>query len=706
MEREFSVTGMSCAGCAARVEKGVAAVPGVTAVQVNLLAKSMKVSAEGVEDEAIMAAVRRMGFGVAAVQAAQAPQAVPAAALGRRAALSLLLLVPLAVAHFALPHGWLSAWVQLALVLPIVWLNRAFFTKGCSALLHGGPGMDTLVALGAGVALADGVVHLVVGVPGTVFFESAGMILSFVSIGKWLESRATQRTGRALEKLAGLLPDNATVLRGGQELVVPAAELTAGAVVLVRPGERVPADGVVVQGVSMVDEAALTGESMPVEKGVGSKVYAGALNQHGALQLKVLAARPEWALSGVIQLVRRAAADKAPSARLADRLAAVFVPLVLLLACATAAAWVAAGETWDFALARAVAVLVISCPCALGLATPVAIMVGAGRGAEWGILFRSGEALECAGRATCAVLDKTGTLTLGEPVVTDVLPQGCAREELLQLAASLEMEANHPLAKAVRKAGPAPLYAAGHMYLPGRGIRATVQGEPCAAGNAALMRELGVEVQEPTELMEEGKTLIHIARSGRWLGTLAIADAARPTAAAAVQSLRAQGLRVLMTTGDNARTARAIAARVGVEEVYAHALPGDKEALVRRLQAEGQSVAMVGDGINDAPALTRANVGIAIGAGTDVAIESAGIILMHSDPLDIPRAIALSRAILRKIRQNLFLALVYNLLAIPLAAGLLYHPLGLLLPPAVSALAMGLSSVSVTLNALRLRTWG
>lgn len=704
MERVFHVMGMSCAGCAARVEKCVAALPGVSAVQVNLLAKTMNVQAEGISNAEIAAAVQRIGFTAEAQQPAQPPRpAAPAPSLGRRAGLSALLLAPLAAAHFTLPHGELSAWVQLALALPIVWLNRAFFAKGFSALRQGGPSMDTLVALGAGVALADGLVHLALHTPGAVYFESVGMILSFVSIGKWLESRATQRTGQAIEQLACLLPDTATLLRNGREETVPAESLHSGDRALVRPGERIPADGVVIQGASAVDESALTGESMPVEKVSGSKVFAGTVNQHGALHINVSCVRADCALSGVIRLVRDAAAHKAPVARLADRMAAVFVPLVLTLACLTALSWALAGETWDFALARAVAVLVISCPCALGLATPVAIMVGAGRGAEWGVLFRSGEALEAAGKTTCVLLDKTGTLTLGEPGVTDVLPHGVSRDELLQLAAALEADANHPLAKAIRKAGPSPLHATGHTYLPGRGVRAMVQGSPCAAGNAAYMRELGVAVEEEPRLMDEGKTLIHLAREGQWVGSIAIADTPRPTAAAAVHALRAQGLRVLMATGDNARTARAIAAHVGIDEVHATALPADKEALVRRLQSEGQRVAMVGDGINDAPALARADVGLAIGAGADVAIESAGIILMHSDPQDIPRAMRLSRAILRKIRQNLFLAFIYNLLAIPLAAGLFYHPFGLLLPPAISALAMGLSSLSVTANALLLR---
>lgn len=705
MEREFRITGMSCAGCAARVQKCVAALPGVSSVQVNLLTKSMKVSAEGAADADICAAVKRLGFGAEAEETPPPPPP-PGISPGWRAGLSALFLVPLAAAHALLPHGvmW-SAWVQLAVALPIVWLNRVFFIRGIGALRHAGPSMDTLVALGAGVALADGLVHLALSRPGMVYFESAGMILAFISIGKWLESRATQRTGRALEHIASLLPAEATLLSGiGGESCVPAAGLRPGDRVLVRPGERIPADGTVLQGVSAVDEAALTGESMPVSKTAGARVFAGTLNHHGALQVKVDRAREDYALSEVMRLVRDAAAHKAPMARLADKLAAVFVPVVLALALATAVCWALAGETWEFAVARAVAVLVISCPCALGLATPVAIMAGAGRGAEGGILFRSGEALEAAGRVSCTLLDKTGTLTSGVPCVTDVLPQHGSREELLQLAAALEGGSQHPLAKAILSAAPPAPVAAEHTYLPGRGVRAYVQGELCAAGNAAFMRELGVRIpQEPTELMAAGKTLLHIARGSVWMGCIAVADAPRPGAAAAVQALRSLGQRVLMATGDHALTAQAIASGVGVSEVLADALPADKAELVRRLQGDGERVAMVGDGVNDAPALTAADVGIAIGAGTDVAIESAGIILMHSDPQDIPRALALSRAILRKIRQNLFLAFIYNLLAIPLAAGVFYHPFGILLPPAVSAIAMGLSSLSVTLNALLLR---
>ena len=706
MEQIYQVSGMSCAGCAARVQKNVEALPGVIEAQVNLPAKLMRVECSADVEEAVVSTVRRIGFKAEIMRCAETSgnaADAEATALRRRALGSLLLVIPLAIVHICWGH---AAWVHLLLTLPIVWLNRAFFVKGVRSILHGAPGMDALVSMGAGVALADGVAHLVWDAAGSVFFESAGMILAFVSIGKWLEARATQRTGQAVEKLSRLLPPTATVIRGGQEYTLPAEALQPGDEALVRPGETIPADGIVLQGQSSADESALTGESMPAEKSQGSQVYAGTLNQYGALHIKVSCERAESALSGVIRLVRDAAAQKAPVARMADRISGIFVPLVVALACGTAAAWALAGYSWDFALARAVAVLVISCPCALGLATPVAIMAGAGKGAEWGILFRSGGALECTGSVTCAALDKTGTLTRGEPCTTDILPHNISREDLLLLAATLECNANHPIAKAILRAaaGLGELLQAENLtYHPGRGVCATVQGQPCAAGNAAFMRELSVDHPDYETLRNDGKTLIHLARGGAYVGTLAVADTPRPTAAAAVQALHTLGLHTVMITGDDSRTAQAIAKQIGIDTVHADTLPQDKETIVRRLQKEGQRVAMIGDGINDAPALTRADVGIALGAGTDVAIESAGILLMHNDPLDIPRAIALSRAILHNIRQNLFFAFIYNLLAIPLAAGAFYPVTGWLLHPGIAAAAMGLSSICVVTNALRLR---
>lgn len=702
-ERDFIVTGMSCTACAVRVEKAARSVPGVVEVQVNLVTGQMHVvSTEESTVQDIIHAVQNYGFGAEEKKSA-AVQSKPGGRRGWAVALSVLLLIPLVVLHHVV-HG--AEWAQAALALGIAGLNYRFFTRGVRTLAEGDPGMDALVAMGSGVALADGLVQLCGGGSGAMFLESAGMILTFVSVGKWLEARATRRTGQAVEKLSRLLPEVATVVREGDQVQVPTAQLQVGDCLLVRPGDRIPADGTVLRGVSATDESALTGESMPVEKRKGKDVYAGTVNMQGALYVRVTQRQEESALSGVIRLVSNAAAQKAPMARLADRVARVFVPAVVAAAGVTAAVWWACGAGWDVALARAVAVLVVSCPCALGLATPVAIMVGAGKGAEWGILFRSGEALEAAGRTSCVALDKTGTLTRGEPSITDVQPHGCSREELLGLAVALESGANHPLARAVVTcAAPSTEAVADLQYIPGRGVRGTVQGDPCAVGNAALMHELGAEAQDPAELVEQGKTVLHVARGKQWLGYLAVADAPRESAPRAVAELRRMGLRILMVTGDNVATARAIGVRVGVQEVHASALPQDKEGVVRTLQAQGERVAMVGDGINDAPALIRAEVGIAIGAGTDIAIESAGIILMHSDPMDIPRALQLSQAILDKIRQNLFWAFIYNVLMIPLAAGVFYPVFGWLLPPAAAAVAMGLSSLCVVTNALRLRNF-
>lgn len=701
MVRHFLVGGMSCAMCAARVEKCAAALPGVHEAQVNLPARRLRVVCEpSVSAQAVADALVRAGYNALPEE----EKALPKDPLKARALISLSLLLPLALLHHLAP-GLLGGWAQALLVLPIVWLNRAFFSRGISMLRHGAPGMDTLVMLGAGVALADGFVRLSMGEGGAGFVESAGMILSFISLGKWLESRATQRTGRAVEKLSELLPPYATVLRGGKETPVAAADLQPGELILVRPGERIPADGEVTQGRSSADESFLTGESMPVEKTPGCAVHAGAVNGAGALRVRVSCACADSALSGVIRLVRDAAASKAPISRLADRLAGVFVYGVTLIACATAASWLCAGYGWAEALERAVATLVISCPCALGLATPVAIMAGAGKAAEWGILFRSGAALETAGRVDCIALDKTGTLTQGEPSITHVLPHACRREELLQLAAALESGANHPLAGAVLRAAEGQeLPAAEDITVQaGRGVLGRVGGELCAVGNAVLMNELGVAVQEPDGEAAQGKSLMYVSCGGRWMGALVAADDLRPTSAEAVRLLVEKGVQPLMVTGDHTYTARAIAARLGmaVSEVYAEVKPVDKEATVRLYQERGKCVAMAGDGINDAPALMRADVGIAFGAGTDIAMESADIILMHSDPLDIPRALEISRATLRRIRQNLFLAVIYNVLAIPLAAGVFYPFFGWLLHPAVAAAAMGMSSLCVVTNALR-----
>lgn len=701
----FKVTGMSCSACSARVERAVAPLPGVQSVQVNLLTGSMRVHISGEQTpEGIISTVEAAGYGATLCTGERLSTQREDAGLKRRFFSSVALLLPLMLVHH-LWHGALSDVVQLLLALPVLWLNRHFFSNGLKGVLKGAANMDTLVALGAGAAMADGLANLYFHHRGVCYFESAAMIVTLITLGKWLEGRATSRTGGALEKLMELMPRVATVLRDGQAQTVPADAVQPGEQVLVRPGERIPVDGTVMEGISAADEAALTGESLPVEKSPGSTVYAGTVNRHGTLRLRTDKTTAESELAGVISLVGEASATKAPISRLADRISGVFVPIVVCLALLTAAGWLLSGAEVGFAVSCAIAVLVISCPCALGLATPVAIMVGTGRGAECGILFRNGTALENAHRATAVLLDKTGTITTGHPRVTDIIPAaGHTEEELLRLAADLESVGNHPLAEAVRKATAAltPRCITNATYHPGRGITATLSGTPCAAGNAELMQEMGLTAPDTSALAAQGKTPLFFTHGKEMIGTLAVTDPLKPEAPAAIAELKKLGLRVLMVTGDNAHTAEAIARRAGVDEVHANALPQDKDALVRRLQAEGQRVLMVGDGINDAPALTRADVGMAIGAGTDIAMESADIILVRSNLMDTVAALRLSHAVLRNIRGNLFWALLYNCLAIPLAAGLFFPFTGWVLHPAVAAAAMGMSSFCVVTNALRL----
>lgn len=708
----FQVTGMSCAACSARVEQAVCRVDGVQGVQVNLLTRSMALEAEDERVPEIIAAVTAAGYGasLATGDAVNEPnaRADEARPVLRRFLCSLVFLLPLVV----LCHAGQGAWAEIGcwvLLVPIVVFNRAFFLRGTKGLLCGAPNMDTLVAMGASAAMVYSAADALWLHGGHSYVESAGMILTLITFGKWLEARATGQTGSALRQLRALLPDRAHVLRGGAFVEIPAAEVAAGELLLVKPGERVAADGVVEEGCSSIDESAFTGESLPVEKSIGSKVCAGTVNGNGALRVRVEKTRGESALAGIIQLVGEAAASKAPIARLADRVSGVFVPAVLLLAALTAAVWRVCGAPWETAVGCAIAVLVISCPCALGLATPVAIMVGAGKGAEQGLLFRSGAVLEAARRVRAVLLDKTGTMTEGHPVVTDVAVAEGDETALLALAAALETGSNHPLAEAVtaaaRERGVAAPPAENVRYFAGRGVQAEVGGVLCSAGNAAFLAEQGaaVETSRAESLSAQGKTPLFFARGKEYVGMLAVADPVRPSSAAAVQALQAAGLRVLMVTGDNARTAAAVAAQAGITEVVSGALPQDKAAKVRALQDEGLAVAVVGDGINDAPALTAAEVGMAIGTGTDVALSSAGVILLRSDLRDVVAAFRLSRAVIRTIRQNLFWAFFYNALAIPLAAGV-YAPLfGWYLTPSVAAAAMSLSSFCVVMNALRLK---
>lgn len=698
-ETTFKVTGMSCSACSARVERAVAALPGIGHVQVNLLTGSMKVQHTAEQTASgIIAAVEAAGYGATEASAAPPTSRKEDITLRRRFLLSLSLLTPL-IALCHLCHGEYSAIAQLLLTLPILWFNRKFFINGLRGATKGAANMDTLVALGAGAAMLDGLCNFWFHHRAMYYFESAAMIVTLITLGKWLESRATGRTGEAVEKLLSLLPRTATVLRDGQTITLPADVVRPGELVLVRAGDRLPVDGTVVEGVSSTDESPLTGESMPIEKKPGDAVYAGTINRNGTLQVRTDKTAAESALADVINLVGQAAASKPPISRLADRLSAVFVPTVLVLSVLTATGWLLSGAGVGQAVSCAIAVLVISCPCALGLATPVAIMVGTGRGAECGILFRNGTALEQACRTDAILLDKTGTITSGHPEVSDILPQpGHTSDELLQLAANLESTSNHPLSEAVQRATSSftPVPPNKLTYIPGRGITTGEGNQLCAAGNASLMHELGINVPDTTSLTAAGKTPLFFARHGELIGLLAVTDPIKPEAATAVDLLHRQVRKLIMITGDNARTAAAIATAAGIDNVQANALPQDKDALVSRLQADSLCVAMVGDGINDAPALTRADVGIAIGAGTDIAMESADIILVRSNLMDVVGALRLSRAVMNNIRQNLFWALFYNCLAIPLAATGLLHP-------AVAAAAMGLSSFCVVSNALRLR---
>ncbi len=711
MKRQYyKITGMNCSACSARVEHVVAQLKGIYSVQVNLLTGRMTVDLDPkiLRDNDVCQAVESAGYGARPISPHETvsirKETEP---IKRRFLFSLLFLTPLVVLHHTVADSTGNL-LQILLMLPILWLNRAFFLKGSKALLHGAPNMDTLVALGAGAAAAYSLLSFLE--PGTeahIYAESAGMILTLITLGKWLEARATGRSSEALEKLMTLLPENATLLQNEKILTVPAAAVRAGEIVLVRPGDRIPVDGEVLSGVSSVNEAALTGESLPAEKEPGSSVYAGSVNLHGILRIRAAAPREQSALSRVIRLVGEAAASKAPIAKIADRISGIFVPAVVAVALITTGIWIIAGEDAAFAAGCAIAVLVISCPCALGLATPVAIMAATAKGAENGILFRSGEALEAAGTIDTVILDKTGTITSGHPIVTDILPIGSNREHLVWLAASLEAHGNHPLAEAVQQAtqGVVTTPMEDYRYIPGRGIRCRIEGRPAAAGNAQLMQECGIDISDTPakQWAAAGKTPLYFADRGILVGMMAVADPVKESSRSAIADMKRAGLQLIMMTGDNAATAKAIANEIGIDDIDAEVLPQDKDKRVQQLRKEGRHVAMVGDGINDAPALTRADVGIAIGAGTDIAMESAGVILARSNLKDAVNALRLSKATLTTIKQNLFWAFAYNVLAIPLAAGAFYPWMGWKLSPGIAAAAMSLSSLFVVTNALRLK---
>ena len=738
MTEKFVVTGMTCAACAAHVEKAAGAVDGVSSAAVNLMLGTLVCSydRDKASPQAIIAAVEAAGYGAAPADDAKRDirreQDAAAKAMGRRLLWSAVCLVPLfylsmghmlglPVPAFMHRQPLLAAAVQLALCLPILLLNRAYFTVGFSRLFKGSPNMDSLVALGAAAGLAYSLIEMgllcagqLTGMP-DLYFESAGMILTLVTVGKYLEERSKGKTTGAITALLALAPETAVVRRNGTEVTVAADQIRAGETVIIRQGGRIPVDGTVTKGSGAVDESALTGESMPVEKTPGSSAVSATVLTSGYLELTADRVGADTTLSQIVQLMEQAASSKAPISRLADKISAVFVPVVISIAVLAAVLWATVGGMGiRFCLSIGIAVLVISCPCALGLATPVAITVATGKAAERGILIKSAASLELLGQVDTVVLDKTGTVTAGTPQVTDVLcVPGVTEEELLCAAASLEKPSGHPLADAIVQEAARrsiPLCAVSDFNaVPGGGVQAVLDGKTLYAGNDRYMTLIGAGTAALRAAAEAlaavGKTPLYFAEGQQLLGVVAVADVVKPDSAAAIAALRRSGREVVLLTGDDRRTAEAIARQVGVERVIAQVLPQDKARCVEELQKNGKLVAMVGDGVNDAPALVTADVGLAIGAGTDVAIESADVVLMHNSLMDIVDAAALSRATLRNIRQNLFWAFFYNAIGIPVAAGVLYPALQLTLDPMLAAAAMSLSSVCVVSNALRLRGW-
>ncbi len=757
----FSVTGMTCAACSARVEKATAGVEGVSSVAVNLLKNSMEVQLAADADPAataaaIASAVEKAGYGAFPAgegaagsvggPSASAPGAAanPAAAAEaerksvlRRLIVSLVFTVPLFYISMGDMFGWplpgvltgmenmmVLGLVLFMLLIPVIFVNFKFFRVGVKSLLHGSPNMDSLIALGSGAATLYGMYALLcmafyVGhgdletthhYAMNLYFESAGMILTLITLGKFLEARAKGKTTDSLSQLMDLAPKMATRLENGTERKVPAKEVRVGDVLVVRTGEAVPVDGVVLEGEGSVNESVITGEPLPVSKREGSAVTGATVNTAGWFTMRAERVGTDTVLAGIVQLVDEATSSKAPIEKMADKISGVFVPVVMGIALVAFVVWMILGAEFATALSYAISVLVISCPCALGLATPTAIMVGTGRGASSGILVKSAEALESAQAVRTVVLDKTGTITKGAPQVTDVLPEpGIAEKELLSLVYALEKPSEHPLARAMVSFAEAKGFAGegavNFAQTPGQGVSGTVGGCPCVAGNARMMEANGVSVddEKAQQLADAGKTVTYFTRDGKLVGAVAVADVPKPSSADAIAKLRSMGIRTVMLTGDAERTAKAIQAQVGTDEVIAGVLPADKERIVRKLSAKAP-VAMVGDGINDAPALARADVGIAIGAGTDIALSSADIVLMHSDLADVPAALSLSRATMRNIKQNLFWALFYNAICIPVAAGV-FAWAGFSLNPMIAAAAMSFSSVCVVTNALRLRRW-
>ena len=738
MTEKFNVAGMTCSACSAHVEKSVKKLNGVKSVNVNLLQNNMHVdfdeTAVSVDD--IINAVVSGGYGASVAGKKQEKKDNKIdneiSNMKFRLIVSLVCLVPLMYISMGHMWGWpfLSvfhgaengitfALTQMLLTLPIMYVNRKYYITGFKTLFHGAPNMDSLIAIGSGAAFVYGIIAIYCIGYGlghgdkefahsymmNLYFESAAMILALITLGKFLESRAKGKTSQAIEKLIDLSPKTAVVIRDGKEVTVGVDDVQIGEIVVVKAGQSVPLDGVIVEGNGAIDESAITGESIAVEKNIGDKVIGATINKSGYFKFKVEKVGEDTALSQIIHLVEEASASKAPIAKLADKVSGIFVPVVISIAVITIIVWLLLGKGVSFALSMGISVLVISCPCALGLATPTAIMVGTGKGAQYGILTKSAESLETAHQVDTVVLDKTGTITEGKPSVTDIAPVGISDKELLQIAASIEYLSEHPLAKAIVEKADGLEFSdvADFEQIVGQGVKGNVDGKKVLAGNYKMMRENNIEVSEDEIFANDGKTSLYFAVDNKFVGIIAVADTIKETSRQAIEDMRNMGLDVIMLTGDNAVTANAIKNKLPLSSAVAEVLPSDKEEEVRELQQSGHKVAMVGDGINDAPALTRADVGIAIGAGTDIAIESADIVLMKSDLQDVVTSIELSHSVIKNIKENLFWAFFYNALGIPIAAGVLYGIAGLKLNPMIAALAMSFSSVFVVSNALRLR---
>ncbi len=744
----LDITGMSCSACSSRIEKVVNRMQGVEQMSVNLLKNNAHVTFDEsvVDEKAIIARIEKLGFGArvhaAGAAAAPVPQqdtaAQEMAEMKQRLIGSLIFAGLVFYQHMGRMWGWplpgfilgqknelINALLQMLWCIPVLFIDRKYFIHGVRNLLNGAPNMDSLIAVGSGASFIYGLysvfgmaysfghnrLDLLPSFADALYFEASAVILALVTVGKFMEARAKSHASDAIKALMKLTPKTALVERHGLQGEIPVEEVVTGDVLIVKSGASVPVDGKIIEGSGALDESALTGESLPVDKTIGDKVIGGTINRSGYFKMEATAIGADTALAKIIALVDEATSSKAPIAKLADKVSGYFVPAVIGIAVLAAVVWLALGASWHFALTIAISVLVISCPCALGLATPTAIMVGTGRGAKSGILIKSATALETAHKVDTVILDKTGTITAGKPVVTDILPVKVTENELLAFAAGLEKLSEHPLGEAIVAAAEAKQLAlpeaVNYKQIPGQGVTAELAGAECAAGNLKLLQELNVDtstlMDQYDKLASQGKTPLYFVRAGELLGCIAVADTVKPTSKEAIGKLQAMGMRVLMVSGDNRETAEAIRAQVGVDEAVAQVLPQDKETVVRKLQQEGHIVAMVGDGINDAPALARADVGIAIGAGTDIAIEAADMVLIKSDLLDVAKAICLSRSVMTNIKENLFWAFIYNAVGIPFAAGVFYTAFGWLLNPLIAAAAMSCSSVSVVTNALRLR---